>query len=60
MILLICGIYTEIPRHRQQCSGCQRDRPLGERQVKRAKYMVTEDDLTLGGRNTTQYTDHVS
>ena len=27
--------------------------------MKGAKYMVTEDDLTLGGGNTMQYTDHV-
>ena len=27
--------------------------------VKEGKYMVTEDDLTLGGRLTVQYTDHV-
>ena len=24
------------------------------------RYMVTEDDLTLGGGHTVQYTDHVS
>ena len=28
--------------------------------VKGVKYMVTEDDLTLGGRHIMQYTDHVS
>ena len=28
--------------------------------VKGAKYMVTEDDLTLGGGHTMQYADHVS
>ena len=28
--------------------------------VKGAKYMVMEDDLTLGGGHTMQYTDHVS
>ena len=28
--------------------------------VKGAKYMVTEDDLTLGGGHTMRYTGHVS
>ena len=28
--------------------------------VKGVKYMMTEDDLTLGGESTMRYTDHVS
>ena len=28
--------------------------------MKRAKYMVMGDDLTLGGGHTMQYTDHIS
>ena len=38
--------------------SCQREGGWGV--VKGVKYMVTEDDLTLGGRHTMQYTDHVS
>ena len=32
----------------------------GVAKKKGAKYMAMEDDLTLGGRHTMQYTDHVS
>ena len=35
-------------------------RGKGVRRSKGAKYMVREDDMTLGGGHTMQYTDHVS
>ena len=44
-------------KDRQQFGGYQRE---GDGVVKWAKYIVMEDDLTLGGGHPMQYTDHVS
>ena len=55
IISLICGTETHI--HRQQYDGYQRE---CEWRVKEVKYMVMEDDLTLGGGHTVQYADHVA
>ena len=49
------GYKTETYRHRQHCGHYQREGG-GEQAV---KYVVTEDDLTLGGRHAMQYTNHV-
>ena len=46
------GYKTETYRHRQHCGHYQREGG-GEPAV---KYVVTEDDLTLGGRHAVQYT----
>ena len=53
------GYKTETHTPRQQCGGHQREGGSGFK-GKGAKYMVTEDDLTLESGHTMQYTDHVS
>lgn len=44
--------------HRQQCGGYRGKGGLEK--VNKVKSMMTEKHLTLGGRNTTRYTDDVS
>ena len=53
--------YSRQPRliHTDHSVGVTRGKGVGERRVKGAKYMVTEDELTLGGGHTMQYTDDV-
>ena len=49
-------------RHRQQYGGYHREEG-GYREyqrVKKAKYMVMEDDLSLGGKQMMQYTNEIS
>ena len=54
------GFKTETQRHRQTTVWwLPEGRVGGWYMVKGAKYMVMEDDLTLGGGHTMQYTDHV-
>ena len=54
------GYKTETHRHRQQYGGYWKEGGEGAVNCKGAKYMVMEDDLTLGGGHTMQYTDYVS
>lgn len=44
-------------RHSQQCGGYQRGGGWGVVKGEGVKYMVTEDDFTLGGGPTVQYTN---
>ena len=51
---------SETHRHRQQYGGYQKEgSSRGMVKVKGHKYMVMEEDLTLGGGHTMQYTDHI-
>ena len=54
------GWKTETHRHRQQYGGYQREGGWGVVKGQECQiYMVMEDDLTLGGGHTMQYSDHV-
>ena len=59
MISLMCGLATETQTQKTEW-GLAEKRGWGQQRVKGAKYMGTEDDVALDGRNTMQYTDHVS
>ena len=48
---------TETQRHRQQYGGYQKEW-VGDWWLRRAKYLVMEDDLSLGGGHTMQHIDN--